>query len=133
MEDVQLEIIDTTLSERLEEGNIFANISNLNENLSTRVKGLEATELVQDGPSKELAATLQEPVELEEELQIEKSRFAKLARRLHKCKSEPETMEDTDISWLWLQQDMVVYQVKNLSSGKSSLESELRMFKHIIQ
>ena len=56
-----------------------------------------------------------------------------LERRLDKCKSEPETTEQTDIAQLRLQKDMLLHQVKNLSSEKSSLESELRAFERVIQ
>jgi len=71
--------------------------------------------------------------ELEEELQIKKRRSAKLERRLDKCKSEPETTEQTDIAQLRLEKDMLLHQVKNLLSEKSSLESELRAYKRVIQ
>jgi len=70
---------------------------------------------------------------LEEELQLEKHRSAKLERRLGKCKWKPETTEQTDIAQLRLEKDMLLHQVKNLSSEKSSLESELRAFKSVIQ
>jgi hypothetical protein len=70
---------------------------------------------------------------LEEPLQIEKRRSAKLERLLDKCKLEPETTEQTDITQLWLEKDMLLHQVKNLSSEKSSLESELRAFECTIQ
>ena len=132
-EDVQLEIIDANLSESLEQAEKFAKICDLNESLAAKVKDLEATEPVRDGPSRELAAAQREIEELEEELQIEKRRSAKLERRLDKCKSEPETTEQTDIAQLRLEKDMLLHQVKNLSSEKSSLESELRAFERVIQ
>jgi len=132
-EDVQLEIIDSNLSESLKQAEKFAKICDLKESLATKVKDLEATEPVRHGPSRELAAAQREIEELEEELQLEKRRSAKLERRLNKCKSEPETTEQTDIAQLWLEKDMVLYQVNNLSSGKSSLESELRAFECVIQ
>jgi len=70
---------------------------------------------------------------LEEDLRFEKRQSAKLERRLDKCKSEPETTEQTDIAQLQLEKDMLLHQVINLSSEKSSLESELRAFERIIQ
>jgi hypothetical protein len=94
---------------------------------------LQATEAVQDGPSWELAAAQQAIEELEEELTIKKRWSAKLGRRLDKCKSEPETMEHTDISPLPLEKDMLLHQVKNLSSEQSSLEFELIAFECVIQ
>jgi len=81
-EDIQLEIIDAIISESLEQAEKFAKICNFNESLAAKVKDLEATEPVQDGPSRELAAGQQEIEELEEELQIKKHGSAKLERRL---------------------------------------------------
>jgi len=101
-EDVQLEIIDANLSESLEQGEKLAKMCDLNESLAAKVKDLEATEPVRDGPSRELPAAPREIEELEAELQIEKRRSAKLDRRLDKCKSEPETTEQTDIAQLRL-------------------------------
>ena len=75
-EDVQLEIIDANLSESLEQAEKFAKICDLNESLAAKVKDLEATEPVRDGPSRELAAAQREIEELEEKLQIEKRRSA---------------------------------------------------------
>jgi hypothetical protein len=40
--------------------------------------------------------------------------------------SEPETTEQTDIPKLQLEKDMLLHEVKNLLSEKSSLEAELR-------
>jgi len=132
-EDVQLEIINAHLSESLGQAKKFAKICDLNESLAAKVKDLEATEPVQDRPSRELAAAQQEIEELEEELQIEKRRSAKLERRLDKCKSELETTEHPDIAQLRLEKDMLLHQVKNLSSEKSCLESKLRAFERVIQ
>jgi hypothetical protein len=101
--------------------------------LATKVKDLEATEPVQDGPSRELAAAQQEIEELEEELQIKKHRSAKLERRLDKCKSEQESTEQTDIAHLQLEKDMLLPQVKNLSSKKSCQDSEVRAFERVVQ
>ena len=42
-EDVQLDIIDSNLSESLEQGEKFAKICDLNESLAAKVKDLEAT------------------------------------------------------------------------------------------
>jgi len=72
-EDVQLEIIDATLAKSLEQAEIFAKICDLNESLAAKVKDLEATEPVRDGPSRESADAQREIDELEEELQIEKT------------------------------------------------------------
>jgi len=94
---------------------------------------MEATEPVRDGPSRESAAAPQEIEELGVELHIEKHRSAQLERRLDKCKSEPETTAQTDISQLFLEKDMLLHQVKNLSSEKRSLESKLRGFEQVIQ
>jgi len=71
-EDIPLEITDANLSESLEQAEKFAKICDLNESFTSKVKDLEATEPVQDGPPRELAATQQEIEELEDELQIEK-------------------------------------------------------------
>jgi len=133
MEDVQLEIIDANLSESVEQAEKFAKICDLSESSAAKVKDLEATVPVRDGPSRELAAAQREIEQLEEELQIEKRQSAKLERQLDKCKSELETMEQTDIAQLRLEKDMLLHQVKNHSSGMSSLESELRAFERIIQ
>jgi chromosome segregation ATPase len=133
MEDVQLEIIDANLSESLEQAEKFAKICDLNESLATKVKDLEATESVRDGTIREIAAAQREIEELEEELQIEKPRSPKVERRRDKCKSEPERTEQTDIAPLRLEKDMRLHQVKQLSSEKSSLESELRAFERVIQ
>jgi len=56
-----------------------------------------------------------------------------LERQLGKCKSEPETTEQTDIAQLRLVKDTLLNHVKNLSSEKSSLESKLRVFERVIQ
>jgi len=55
-EDVQLEILDANLSESLEQAEKFTKICNLNESLPVKVKDMEATEPIRDGPSRELAA-----------------------------------------------------------------------------
>jgi hypothetical protein len=132
MEDVQLEIIDANLSESLEQADKFPKICDLIESLAAKVKDLEATEPVRDGLSRELAAAQREIEELEEELQIKKHRSAKMERWLDKCKSELEPTEQTDIAQLRLEKDMLLHQVKNLSSGKSSLEAELGTFERVI-
>jgi len=132
-EDVQLEIIDANLYKSHEQAEKFAMICDLNESLTAKVKDLEDTEPVQDGPSRELAAAKQEIKELNKELQIEKRRSAKLESRLSKCKTEPETAEQTDIAQLRLEKDMLLHQVKNLLSNKSCLESKLSTFQHVIQ
>ena len=80
-----------------------------------------------------MAATQQEIEALEEDLHIEKRRSAKLERWLDKCKLELETTELTDIAQFWLEKDILLHQVNNLSSWKSSLESELRAFARVIQ
>jgi hypothetical protein len=69
---------------------------------------------------------------LEEDLKIENRRSAKLERRLHKCKSEPETIEQADIPPLRLEKYMILHQVKNLSSEKGGLESRLRAFDRVM-
>jgi len=116
MEDVQLEIIDTNLSESLEQAEKFAKICDLNESFAATVKDSEATEPIRDGPSRELAAAQREIEKLEEDLENEKRPSAKLERRLDKCKLELETTEQTDIAQLRLRKDMLLHQVKNLSS-----------------
>jgi len=108
-EDIQLQIIDANLSESLEQAEKFIKIFDLNENLAAKVKDLEATEPVRDGPSRELATAQWEFEDLEEELQILKRRSVKLERRLDKCKSEPETIEQTDIAQLRLEKDMLLH------------------------
>jgi hypothetical protein len=80
MENVQLEIIDANLSESLKQAEKFAKVCELNESFAAKVKDLEATEPIRDGPSRELAAAQREIEELEKELQIEKRRSAKLER-----------------------------------------------------
>jgi len=55
-EDIQLEITDANLSKSLEQAEKLAKICNLNNSLAAEVKELEATEPVQDGPSRELTA-----------------------------------------------------------------------------
>jgi chromosome segregation ATPase len=106
----------------------FAKICALNKRLAAKVKDLDATGPVQEGPSRELVAAQQEIEELEEELQIEKRRSAKLEKRRDKCKSEPESTEQTDIAQLQLEKDMLLHQIKNLPSENIGLESELRAF-----
>jgi polyhydroxyalkanoate synthesis regulator phasin len=101
--------------------------------LAAKVKDLEATGPVQEGPSRELAAAQQEIEELKEELKIEKRHSAKSERWLDNCKSEPETTEQTDIAQLQLEKDMLLHQVKNLSSEKRGPESELGAFERIMQ
>jgi len=131
-EDVQLEIIEANLSESLEQAEKFATICHINKSFAAKVTDLEATEPVRDGLSRELEATQRELEELEEELPIEKRRSDKWERRLDRCKSEPETTEQTDIAQFRLEKDMLLHQVKNLASEKSSLQSELRAFERII-
>jgi len=46
VEDVQLEIIDANLCESLEQAEKFTKICDHNENLATKVKGMEVTEHV---------------------------------------------------------------------------------------
>ena len=76
------------------------------------------------GPNKELAAVQQEIDELEEELRIEKRRSTKLERQLEKCKSELESMAQTDvITQLHLKQVILLHQVKNPFSEKSEIQS----------
>ncbi|KAF8251309.1 hypothetical protein K440DRAFT_637854 [Wilcoxina mikolae CBS 423.85] len=124
-------MIDAHLSESLEQSEKFPKICDLNECLAANVRDLEATELGQD-TNNELAAAHQEIDELEEELQIKKSRSAKLKRRLEKCKSDPESRENTTVAQLRLEKDMLLHQVKSLSSEKSELKSELRALERII-
>jgi len=131
--DVQLEVIDVNLSESLKQAEKVSKICDLNESLAAKVQDLEAAEPVRDSPSREYAAAQQEIEELEKELQIKKCQSTKLERQFDKSKSEPETTKQTDITQLRLEKDMLLHQLKNLSSGKSSLESELRAFKRIIQ
>jgi hypothetical protein len=83
--------------------------------------------------TRELAATQQEVEQLKEELQIKKCRSTNLDRRLNKCKYEPETTENKDIAQLQWEKDILLHQVKNLSSEKSGLATELRVFEHVIQ
>lgn len=66
---------------------MVANICNLNKNLATKVKDLEATEHIQESPSRELAAAQHEIHMLEEELQIRNRQSAELERLLGTCKS----------------------------------------------
>jgi len=132
-EDVQLELIDANLSESLEQAEKFTKICDLNESLATEVKDVRATEPVRDGPSRESEAAQQEIEEFEDEPQIETCRSAKLERRLDKSKSELEITQQTDIAKLRLEKDMLLPEVNNLSSEKSSLESELGEFERVIQ
>jgi predicted RNase H-like nuclease (RuvC/YqgF family) len=124
-EEVELEIIDAYLSERVEPAEQFGRICDMNESLSAKGKDLEATEPVRDGPSRELAASQQDIETFEDKLQIEKCRFDMLGRRLNKCKSELEPTEQTDIAQLRLEKDMLLHQVKNLSSETGSQGSDL--------
>jgi hypothetical protein len=71
-EDVQSEIIDANLSESIEHAVKFGKICDLIESLAAKVKDLEATEPVQDGPSRELPAAQHEIEVFEDELQIKK-------------------------------------------------------------
>jgi hypothetical protein len=71
MEDVQLQLIDTGLSESLDQAEKFVKICDLNQSLVSKVKDLEAAEPVQ-GPNKEVAAAYQEKDELKGVLQIKK-------------------------------------------------------------
>jgi hypothetical protein len=81
----------------------------VNKRLAAKVKDLEATKPLQDGLSRELVAAQQEIEELEEELQIEKFRSAKLDRQLDMCKLEPESTEQTDIVQFRLEKDMLLH------------------------
>jgi len=80
--------------------------------LAAEVKDLEGSGPVQDGPSKKLAAAQHDIEELEEEHQIEKCRSAKLERRLNEFRLEPETTDQTDITQLWLEKDILLHEVK---------------------
>jgi hypothetical protein len=80
--DVQLGILDANLSERLQQAEKYTKICDLNEILAAKVKDLEATKHVRDGPSMELEATQREIEQLEEELQRKNHRSDKLERRL---------------------------------------------------
>jgi len=132
-ENLQLEIIDANHSKSPEQAEKFAKICDLNASLFAKVKDLEETEPIRDSPIRELPATQRDIVELEEELQNKKCRSAKLETRLDKCKSEPETKEQTDIAQLRLEKEMLLHQIKDLSSERSGLESELRAFERVIQ
>jgi hypothetical protein len=132
-DDVQLGMINNNLSERLEQANILGKICDLNNRSAAKVTHLEAAEAVQDGPSRELVAAVQGFDKLEEELQVDKGCSAKLEKRLDMCKTEPETLEQTDISQLRLEKDMLVHQVKNILPQKSSLESEFQEIEFVIQ
>jgi hypothetical protein len=114
-EDVQSEIIDANLSESVEHAVKFGKICDLIESLAAKVKELEATEPVQDGPSRELPAAQHEIEVFEDELQIEICRSAMLESRLDKCMLEPETTEQTDIAQLRPEKEMLLHHVKNLS------------------
>ncbi|KAF8247975.1 hypothetical protein K440DRAFT_643414 [Wilcoxina mikolae CBS 423.85] len=135
-EEVQVEMINSGLSESLEQAEKFAQIHNLNKYLAAQVKDLEAAERIQD-VNKELAAAHQEIEELEEELQIETRRSTSLERWLEKFNSDPKSTEHTTkhiaIAQYRLANDMLLQQVKCLSSEKSELQSELRVFERIIQ
>jgi len=113
-ENVHLDIIDANLPESLEKAEKFAKICDLNGNLGAKVKEMEATGPVQEGPSRELAAAQQEIQELEEELQIKKRWSAKLDTWLDKFQSEPEKKKETVIAQLQLEKDMLLHQVKDL-------------------
>lgn len=133
MEDVQLEIIDANRSESFEHAEKFAKIGDLNEGLAAKVKNMEASEPIQDSPSREFTATQQDIEVLEEELQIEKHRSAKYERQLDTCKLELETMEQSDIAQFRLEKVMLLHQVRNLSLQQSSLELGLKVVEPVIQ
>jgi hypothetical protein len=63
-----LGILDANLSKRLQQAEKYTKICDLNESLAAKVKDLEATKHVRDGPSMELEATQREIEQLEEEL-----------------------------------------------------------------
>jgi len=131
-EDVQLLIIAANLWECLEHAEKFAAICDFNMSLAATVNELKAAEPVQDAPTKGSAVALQEINTLQEELQIKKRHSTKFEWQPNKCKSEPEVMEPTDISQLEVEKDMPLNHVQNLSLVVSSLESEVRVFEHII-
>jgi hypothetical protein len=133
MKDIQLEIIDANLSKSLEQAEKFTKVCYLNKSLAAKVKDLEATEPGQDSPNRKFVTVQQEIEKLEEELQIEKRQSAKLERRLKKCKLKPQTMVQTDIVQLRPEKDILLHQVKNRSSKKISLQSELGVFEPVIQ
>ncbi|KAF8248916.1 hypothetical protein K440DRAFT_641813 [Wilcoxina mikolae CBS 423.85] len=124
--------IDDGLGHFHEQAKHFAKIFDLNEILVAKVKDLEAADPIQ-GPNKELIAADQEIDELEKELLIEMHSSAQLERWLEKYKSEQVSTNQTDIVQLWLQKDILLHQVKSLSSENSELESVSRAFEHIIQ
>ena len=107
-ENRQLEIINAELLESLKHTKKFAKIYNLNNYLAAKVKDLEAAEPIQD-LNKELAAAYHKIDKLEEELQIEKQRSAKLERQFEKYKSELETTDYTNIVQLQLEKDILLY------------------------
>jgi len=133
MENVRMQIVDTILSERLEQGEKSAIVCTLTERLATKVKDLGPTEPVQDVPSRELVAAPQAIEVLESELQIKKQCCAKLECWLNKCKSEPETAELTDIIQLQLENVMLLHQVNNLLLVKSNLECKGGAFELVFE
>jgi hypothetical protein len=76
MDDIQSEINVANHSESHDQAENFAKFCYLNECLATPINDLEDTVPIQDGPSRELAATKQEIEGWEEDLQIEKRRSA---------------------------------------------------------
>jgi hypothetical protein len=79
-----------------------------------------------------LAAAHQEIDKLEEEIGINKCCSAMLEMQLEMCKLELST-EQTNVTQLRLEKDMLLPQVKDISSQKTALQSELRAFKCVIQ
>jgi hypothetical protein len=45
---------------------------------------------------------------------------------------EPETPQQTDTAQHWLEKDMLLHQLKNISSEKGSLDALLRAFESVI-
>jgi hypothetical protein len=131
--DVQFVIADANISESHDQAENFTKICNLKMSFTTKVKDLEATEPVQDSPSRELAAAQREIEKEENEFQIEEGHISMVERGLDKSESEPKPAEQTDIAQLRLEKVMLLHQVNNLTSEKSSLESKLRAFEHVIQ
>jgi hypothetical protein len=99
-EDVEVEIIDVKLFDRLEYAEKFSNVWHLKEGLAAKVEDLEATGSAQVGLSRELAAAQQEIGALEEALQIEKCWYAKSHSRLNTSRWQLVTAEQTVIEQL---------------------------------
>lgn len=94
---------------------------------------IEATETLLDSPTMQLAAAYQWNEELKGDLQIEKRHSAKWEREFDKWQLKSEATDQSSTSQLQLDKDMLLHQFKSLSSQKSCLESELRVFEHVIQ